>query len=412
MYHNFLYSISLPCPQANISTGIQTRLWANPRPRLRTAIRVGLRSYLLTVLLTGLLVTTAHAQSCPQYPATCPDLRDNPGSSDDSISRLDNSVLPCEIAMENRLRNWAAMLVNDIARKEKWDVAEIYEALGSGLKDTNGVVLAYERRPAHWVRMVWQFVVDKDSLRAWGEWLRDFNQRRLDQGRQYFSRANAKKEALQSYMDSAIYWNNQMAKYIGDHMTQYQKDLRADNKAGINTYEKGLDLYRRRYDYFQKKMADLQKDPQGEQNNADADKESNEQTIRFHDASVVVIEFDFNDNTVGTADNKKTPPPGSPPGVKWYTIPEPDLRDAVNYYTHSHNMAIWMAGSWGPKPNSYGYYTASWSADRNNSRIFTIKKIKSDKVQNLYVRVSGNAAAMKRILVSLSAGDMEQWITR
>jgi len=353
-----------------------------------------------------------HAQPCPQFPATCPDLRDDPGSADDSVSRLNNPVLPCEIAMENRLRHWAGALVNDIARKEGWDVAEIYEALSSGYRDDDYSVLVYDKRPAHWSRMVWQFVVDRDSLRAWRRWLEDFGQRRLDQTHQYTARLNDRQGAIQAYMDSAGYWGGQMSKYMNDHIAQYQKDLVAGNKAGISAYEKGMAVYRNKQNNFINKAADLQKDPQAGKDNTNADAESNANSLRFSDASTVIIEFDFNGDLAETGGSKRVAPSGSSPAVRWYSIPEPDLLNNVNYYTHSHNMALWMIGGWNPQANQFGGYAASWAADRTNRKGVTIKKIKCDKLQNFYVRVSGNAAAMRRILADLPAVDMEKMVTR
>ena len=206
-----------------------------------------MRSIALFIILL-LARPTLHAQPCPQFPTSCPDLRADPGSPDDSISRMGDPVLPCEVAMENRLRKWAAALVNDIAQKERWEVVEIDETLGAGYRDDDNSVLVYDRRPAHWVHMVWQFVIDKDSLRAWRDWLEEFGRRRLDQTQQYAARLTDKQGAIQTYMDSANYWGGLMTKYMNDHFAQYQKDLVAGNKAGISSYEKGVDVYRRRQD--------------------------------------------------------------------------------------------------------------------------------------------------------------------
>jgi hypothetical protein len=367
-----------------------------------------------SLLLTGLMLATPRhlPAQCPLSPANCPDLRDNPGSPDDSISRLSNPVLPCEITMENRLRQWAASVVNNIAAKEKWDASEIYEALGSGFRDSAWSVLVYDRRPAHWSRMVWQFVVDKDSLKAWRAWLQDFGQRRLDQTNQWSARLTDKTGAIQAYMDSALYWGNQMSKYMNDHIAQYQKDLQADNKAGINNYEKGVEVYRRRQDYFINKSADLQKDPQGDKETARADDESKTNNLRFSEASLVIIEFDFNGNVAETGGNKRAAPPGSPSPAKWYYLPEPDLHGNVNYFGHSHNMALWMIGGWNPQPGENGLFAPAWAAVRGNGKSVTVKKIKCDKLQNFYVRVSGNAAAMQRILADLPAGEMERLIAQ
>ena len=369
----------------------------------------------LVVLLTFLLaaVPAAQAQPCPQFPANCPDntVTDR-GSPDDSVARLLNPLIPQEVAMENRLRQWAQTLVNSIAQKEGWEVVEIADDAAAGYRNTTDAVLAYDRRPAHWFHMTWQFIVSKDSLQAWRDWLTGFSQRRLDATQQYMSNINAKQGAIQAYMDSANYWGDLMAKYMTSHIEQYQKDLVAGNKTGISTYEKGVEVYRKRQDGFLNKAAELQKDPSAEKASADADQESNSQKLRHRDATVVILEFDFNNRIAQTAGNKVPSPPGSAPAIKWYANPEPELLDNVHFFTHSRHMALWLIGAWAPNPDRDGSYQSTWSASRDETHTYSNKKIKCDKVQNLFCQVSGNAAAMRRILADLPADELEKLITR
>ena len=63
------------------------------------------------IIFFGLLLMTASpagAQTCPQFPADCPDMRTAiPGSPEDGADRLtDRFLLPLDVAMEQRLRRW------------------------------------------------------------------------------------------------------------------------------------------------------------------------------------------------------------------------------------------------------------------------------------------------------------------
>jgi len=140
-------------------------------------------NYCLLLLLTGMCYT-GFTQSCKYFPADCPETRPDPyGSPEDSISRLDNPVIPQEITMENRLRNRVTEIMNRIAAKEGWEVVELSEDLGSGARDASGNVLPYPLRSPHWMQFRFQFIVNADSLKAWSSWLMEFAQRRLDNAR-------------------------------------------------------------------------------------------------------------------------------------------------------------------------------------------------------------------------------------
>ena len=139
--------------------------------------------YYLLLLFAGLCFN-GFAQPCKYFPADCPETRSDPyGSPEDSISRLDNPVIPQEIRMENRLRNQLTEMMNRIAAKEGWEVAELSEDLASGARDANGNVLSYPMRAPHWMQFHFQFIVNADSLKAWSSWLMEFTQRRLDNAR-------------------------------------------------------------------------------------------------------------------------------------------------------------------------------------------------------------------------------------
>jgi hypothetical protein len=138
----------------------------------------------MLLLVFAVACCSGFAQSCKYFPADCPETRADPyGSPEDSVSRLDNPVLPLEVTMENRLRTKVTDWMNRLAAKEGWEVVQLSEDLASGERDGAGNVLAYAQRPPHWMVFRFQFVVNADSLAAWGKWFQEFAQRRLDNAR-------------------------------------------------------------------------------------------------------------------------------------------------------------------------------------------------------------------------------------
>src|SRR5262249_19037364 len=82
-------------------------------------------NYLLLLLFTGICYA-GFAQPCKYFPADCPETRSDPyGSPEDSVSRLDNPVIPIEVTMENRLRIKVTDWMNHVAAKEGWEVVQI-----------------------------------------------------------------------------------------------------------------------------------------------------------------------------------------------------------------------------------------------------------------------------------------------
>jgi len=135
----------------------------------------------MLLLAFAVVCYSGFAQSCKYFPADCPETRSDPyGSQEDSVSRLDNPVLPLEVTMENRLRTKVNDWMNRIAAKEGWEVVELSEDLASGERDAGGNVMAYAQRPPHWMVFRFQFVVNADSLAAWAAWFKEFAQRRID----------------------------------------------------------------------------------------------------------------------------------------------------------------------------------------------------------------------------------------
>ena len=343
----------------------------------------------------------AHAQQpCSYLPADCPlnGVADY-GTPDDSIARLNNPVIPREIVMENRLRRWTASLLGTVAAKQGWQLIQLSEVTGSGFRAPDESILPYELRPPHWVYVTWELIVNADSLRAWKAWLEDFSRRRLDAMNQYAGKQVSQQDRVQAYMDSANHYGELQGKYMTDHMAKYQQDLLAGNKAGIGAYEKGLAPFQQKIDFFTKKAAALQNDPGAEKADADAETERKLQTVRFRDASVVIVEFGFNMDYAKSAGSLL---PGTAAGSLWFTNSDPDPI-GIDAIVRSRNSVLLLEGPWNRKPDSYGGYRPLFEADKASVDQHTPKRIRCDRVQTIDCHLSGNVRAIRQLLALLPA---------
>lgn len=238
------------------------------------------------LLIGGLFLVAGHpaaAQDCRFFPADCPvNGAAGYGSPDDSLSRLDNPVLPREVAMENRLRRLATDIVSRIAAKQGWDYVELSEDYCPGNRDARAQVLAYPLRPPHWVVFHYQLVVNRDSLQAWLAWLKEFSQRRMD-------RTTSEMNELAAHPENA----------------------------------------------------QLNKRAQEEQ--AAFDTERNRQRIHFREASLLIVEIGFNTDFTRTPNGIATPPVSGTP--IWLNNPAPDPI-AVDLINRSHTSALLLKGDW------------------------------------------------------------------
>jgi len=391
-------------------------------------------------LTCAILATTAlslgivHAQPCRFAPAECPIAGvEDAGTPDDSTQRLSNPVIPREIAMENRLRRWTADIVAKIAAKEGWDFAEISEDASSGYRAPDESVLSYPLRPPHWIEIRYQLIVNKDSLRAWGQWRQEYAQRALNDVNDYSDKMNSRQDVLQRYMDSMNYYSQKKADYMTAHVAEYNQALMSNNKPAINAYEKGMAASDKKIDEFTRKISALQNPQSAQTANENRDAEKTRQTIRFHDASVILVEFAFNSEyakTTGsitpaaannsatnnsTANNSTANNSAAGSSVTnsattsaktiWFTNPSPDLLD-MDLFRHSRFIALQLFGSWKRTSDGEGYIP-TYNTDKTNIDQTTPKKIKSDQVRTIFCRLSGNAPAIRRWLNDINPSTPE-----
>lgn len=297
---------------------------------------------LFVILLLG--IQPRAAAQCTLTPADCPEATDY-GSPDDSANRMGNPLLPLEITMENRLRQWSNDLIDRIAKREHWTYIELNETFSSGFRAADNSVLAYALRPPHWFVIRYQLIVSEDTLIAWRNWIETFSQRRLD--------------ATMAYAKQQV------------------------------------------------------SEPNAAKANDDFENERRRQTIHYRETATLVIEFEFNTDYVGIAGSAaETSAPGKPAShtiaTLWFNNPNPNF-NSIDLFDRTHNNLLVLAGAWTRTPDGHAYRPA-WKSDKTATDQSTRKQVRSDQVQTLDCRLSGNLLAMHALLADLELDENQMFI--
>ena len=378
------------------------------------------KTFLILAFTAGLIIYNAHiyAQTCPDWPAACPN--DNYVDEDrleDSTQKMLNPIVSEEVTMQYRLRELTGSLVRRVAQKEHWnEPVEIYEYASSGFRDANENVLAYPIRPPHWVKIVWQVIVNKDSMQQWIDWLKDLGTRAQSNINDYANKMTAVQDVYKRYMDSANHYGDLKGDYMSAHYAKYQQDIVTGNKTGIAAYEKAVAVYDDKANAFVKKATDLQKDAGAEKAQDDIQTERVQKSLIFRESVVLFIEFDFNSDRGDAGRCECKPIKGETPSngfkvVRWFTNPQPTSTNVIDY-SNSTNVAYGLLGGWTSTPDSRGIYWPSYHADQKAIDKLTPKKIKTDRVQSICIHVSSNKAAMQKFFTDLDTEELNKVIIK
>jgi hypothetical protein len=124
----------------------------------------------------SLINSKSSTAQCVQFPADCPA-----GQLPDSAERFVNPLVPEEVSMELGLRDFFTNSMQELAEKKRWEVYQYDETNGSGhLNADRSGPLAYNLRPPHDYEISFIFIVNKDSLKAWQDWYKDFAEKMQD----------------------------------------------------------------------------------------------------------------------------------------------------------------------------------------------------------------------------------------
>jgi len=115
-------------------------------------------------------------EDCNWQPAPCPNI-ESINETMDAATRIKNKdVLPQEIIMENHLRNLLTSEVQRVAKANKWSAYELNEEGTSGppyifISYDDWERTPFNKRPPHQYKIGFIFIINKDSLQAWKNWL-------------------------------------------------------------------------------------------------------------------------------------------------------------------------------------------------------------------------------------------------
>jgi hypothetical protein len=304
------------------------------------------------VALFFLTHPAAYAQYCPFKPADCPD-KDyaNADLVADSADRILNPLVPQEISMEYRLRQLTGDFVRRLAAQQHWEPpVELNEGGSAGFRKPNDDILPYLLRPPHWCTITWEVIINKDSLIAWSDWFSHLMERMQAQVEQYRQQAGS--------------------------------------SSGLQKVGKDIN--------------DLQQEKLSRQ-------------LQFRDATVLLLQFEFNADRTEGIESKPAGDctiPGCALARRYYTA-EPDITDAVHSFTHSRNMALVLVGPWNTKltANGFeGFYESPFYRDKTARDHTSPKKNPCDQVRGISLYLSGNKAAIQKILSGSALTPLQQWI--
>ncbi|HEY2722277.1 MAG TPA: hypothetical protein VGI82_11160 [Chitinophagaceae bacterium] len=371
---------------------------------------------LLSLFLTANLMMNAQ---CSYFPADCPESGDIEAAQD-SNACINNLIVSQEITMQNDLRSQFISMMDEIAKNKGWEVYEYTESAGSGV-GANGVPTPFSLRHPHQFTISFDFVVNKDSLEAWHNWyyndLQNASNKVVDSYKQ--SGANlSQDQGRQKYIDSATYYSNLKAKYMTDHISEYQKALLSGDSKGQKKYEAETKKFDDKINFFINKTTDKTaqgfSDSESQFNDLDAYKRKN--TIAFRNGSVIRASLNVNEYTA-TADDgekkvvKQIPLTGATLGILIHNQ-SPNEHEIFGQYYRSPDVALFLFGKWSSSKDQYHDYHSVYSLDKKNTDAVTVKKIPCDKVQTIVLHVEGSQKYMNRFLQSFDAQKLDRLIVK
>lgn len=343
-----------------------------------------------TVLAAGFL----YAQECPNYPADCPETGTIEASQSIAV-RTSNHAFPQVIKMQDNMRSLITIMMENISKKLHWPMVELTEFTSEGALYTNdkGIVdfIPYPLAPPAEFSITFQFIVNKDSLQAWKNYQSDYDNRHSNDVSQDYNNITATTESplYKRYKDSADHYMNLYLNYVEKHK---------DEGAALYTKDKHPAYYQKKQTEFLDKMTALT-----DQTHENAGIESEEAlheiiTKRFINNTVVQVRFHVNDYVAEVGDlsfgsletTSKPLPIKNVTLAKLYTIGKPGGTDSK--WKHTLFMLLGNFHTTPSKDYKYQYH-AGFASDKH-----TPKKIKTDKVQDISISITGNKKFIEKMV--------------
>lgn len=389
--------------------------------------------YLPVLAFLCLFSACACGQDCNLYPADCPH-ESSIESSKDSNTNFSNHVLPVEMAMMEKLRNFFSETFSRIAESQHWQLVEFNEISAVAACAKTGDIPLPLRAPFSF-EISFLLVVQPDSLAAWKRWADAFKEKILQQTSERVqslqNNASANEAANKKYIDSAEYYGNKKNAYMQEHAQQYATDIQHGNQKGIKAFENTTARFDkiitgftdRAYGNTRETLASLEKQTSKDQ------LEEKVKTQHYRDAATLLVHITVNNPVQGSGIADPATQKYILPQKKWI-LPGADfggllhnslplgterLRSDGDYdmdYIHPTDVGNLFFGSWLPIESQFNTYHAAFTAGRENTDCVSPKKYSCEKIQVMAIYVEGKENNITRFVQLLDTQKISTLISR
>ena len=347
-----------------------------------------------------------YAQDYPQWPADKPET----GFIEESQSReirLKNDILPQEIDMQDKMRTIITDMMENASKKLGWPVVELSEYTNEGGLQNGGT--PFLLRSPRSINITFQFIVNKDSLQAWKIYQSDYANNHMNSQEANYDNAQSLMESpkYKQYQDSANYYMNLYTTYT---------TVRQNEGSALFTKDKHPKYYQQKEIFFINKMTAMTQQVHDNSRIELAEEKEEDVTFRFRNHTVLQVSFYVNKFTAGAIDQSLGPiqsssvtfPKSAAKVSKLYSIPRNQENKKLVKWD---NVLLILLGNFKAKPGQYGYYQAGFNLNGQGDE-HTPKKIKSDKVQNISIHISGDKTNVEKMAKLIDVEKLNSKITK
>lgn len=327
-----------------------------------------------------------------QWPADKPET----GTMEESQSRetkLLNKTRPQVIDMQDRMRTLFTNMMQNASEKIGWPMVEISEYTSDGDvyhwkygKQVDPYPVPYPLCPPGAIRITFQFIVNNDSLQAWKTYETAYeNQHLAAQQGDYSNIQSATQNPLyKQYQDSVNYYINLYTTYCNAHQNE---------GAALFTTDKHPKYYLQKQKIFTDKMVAMTDQTHAGSKIEPMEDEQKRQTIRFKNHTVVQVVFYVN-SPLGNPFEKSAfsstiKSAAAPYPVTGTRISRLYSTETINDFPWHYSLLMLLGNFLLNKKTQYGDYPAGFTLNGQND-LYTAKKIKCEKVQNIFVNIYGD----------------------
>jgi len=317
------------------------------------------------------------------------------------------------------MREKITALLNEVSVKNKWLVYQYFEEAGAGILSESAPLPYPLRRPYQCI-FSFIFIVNEDSLHAWQNWytndLQNAENRVVDSYKQVGG--NLSKDATrQKYLDSANYFGDLKAKYMTDHIAEYQKALMTNDSKGQKKYDDEIKKYDDKINGCLNKTNGKTTEDFSSSKSQFDDLESykHKNTIAYRNASIVRVSLNINDYLAIADDAEKKAQTLSIPASTLALLIHnnvPDEHEIFGQYLRSPDVAMLLFGKWVLKKNQYNSYQSVYATDKKNTDVVAVKKTPCDKVQTMVLHVEGSVKYINQFLHSFDLQQLNELIVK